>query len=63
LKASAKDFDRASQRGGVGTVASQDGDVERGAVDVGGDGKTRHSIQKQERQPHGELERILTPES
>ena len=39
LKASAKDFDRASQRGGVGTVASQDGDVERGAVDVGGDGQ------------------------
>ena len=39
LKASAKDFYRASQRGGVGTVASQDGDVERGAVGVGGDGQ------------------------
>jgi len=39
LKASAKDFYRASQRGGVGAVASQDGDVERGAVGVGGDGK------------------------
>lgn len=39
LKAAAKDFYRASQRGGVGTVASQDGDVERGAVGVGGDGQ------------------------
>ena len=39
LKASAKDFYRASQRGGVGAVASQNGDVERGAVCVGGDGQ------------------------
>ena len=39
LKAAAKDFYRASQRCGVGTVASQDGDVERGAVGVGGDGQ------------------------
>ena len=39
LKASAKDFYRASQRGGVGAVASQNGDVERGAVGVGGDGQ------------------------
>ena len=39
LKASAKDFDRAAQRGGVGAVASQDGDVERGAMGVGGDGE------------------------
>ena len=39
LKAAAKDFDSASQGGGVGTVASQDGDVERGAVGVGGDGQ------------------------
>ena len=39
LKASAKDFDSASQRGGVGTVAPQDGDVERCAVGVGSDGK------------------------
>jgi hypothetical protein len=39
LKAAAKDFDGASQRGGVGSVASQDGDVERGAVSVGGDGQ------------------------
>ena len=39
LKAAAKDFDSASQGGGVGTVASQDGDVERCAVGVGGDGQ------------------------
>jgi hypothetical protein len=39
LKASAKDFDRAAQRGGVGAVASQDGDVERCAMGVGGDGE------------------------
>ena len=39
LKASAKDFDSASQGGGVGAVASQDGDVERSAVGVGGDGQ------------------------
>ena len=39
LKATAKDFDSASQRGGVGAVASQDADVERGAVGVGGDGR------------------------
>ena len=39
LKAAAKDFDRASERGGVGAVASQDGDMERGAMGVGGDGQ------------------------
>jgi hypothetical protein len=39
LKASAKDFDSASQGGGVGTVASQNGDVEWSAVGVGGDGQ------------------------
>ena len=39
LKASAKDFYRAWQRGGVGAIAPQDGDVERGAVGVGGDGQ------------------------
>ena len=39
LKASAKDFDRAAQRGGVGAVAPQDGDVERGAMGVGGNGE------------------------
>lgn len=39
LKAAAEDFDSALQRGGVGAVAAQDGDVERGAVGVGGDGQ------------------------
>jgi len=39
LKAAAKDFDSASQGGGVGAVASQDGDVERSAVGVSGDSK------------------------
>ena len=39
LKASAKDFDSASQGGGVGAVASQDGDVEWSAVGFGGDGQ------------------------
>jgi hypothetical protein len=38
LKAAAKDFDSASQLAGVGAVASQNGDVERCAVGVGGDG-------------------------
>ena len=44
LKATAKDFDSASQRGGVGAVASQDRDVERGAVGVGGDGRDDLSV-------------------
>ena len=39
LKAAAKDFYRSSQRCGVGAIAPQDGDVERGAVGVGGDGQ------------------------
>jgi len=39
LKAAAKDFDSASQGGGVGAVASQNRDVERRAVGVGGDGQ------------------------
>ena len=44
FKTSAKDFDSASQRGGVGAVASQDRDVERGAVGVGGDGRDDLSV-------------------
>ncbi len=39
LKAAAKDFYRSSQRCGVGAIAPQDGDVERGAVGVGGGGQ------------------------
>ena len=39
LEASAQDLDGAAQGGGVGAVAAQDGDVEGGAVGVGGDGQ------------------------
>jgi len=39
LKASAQDLDGAAKGGGVGAVAAKDGDVEGGAVGVGGDGE------------------------